>query len=186
VKKLALLLMGWAGLAHGATVWDENVSGDLSNDGLAPTLLSFATGDNDVHGTVGNPGTGVDRDYFTFTVLPGTTLTSITLLGDTNVSGGASFFAIQAGQQVTAAPTGAGADALLAYTHYGNDFVGQNLLQFLGLSALSPGNYAIWVQETGGPATYGLDFQVCPVPLPAGVWLLASGLLLLRRRVSSN
>ena len=157
-------------------VWDEPANGDLSSDGLAPTLLSFAVGSNEVHGTVGNAGAGVDRDYFSFTLASGMSLTELTLLSDTNVSGGVSFIAIQAGPQVTVAPSGAGAEALLAFSHYDNTLIGQNLLAFLGLAdGLPSGTYSIWVQETGGPASYGLDFEVSAVPLPAAAWMLFSG-----------
>ncbi len=56
--------------AHGDTVYNESISGDLSNSGLAPTLLAFRLGNNDVFGTTGKCAAGViDRDYFTFTCL---------------------------------------------------------------------------------------------------------------------
>jgi hypothetical protein len=182
----AALALCAAPLAQADTVWDESVNDDLSSDGLFPTGLTLFVGSNVLHGMTGNSGNGVDRDYFSFTLSPGTALTALTLLPDTNVSGGASFLAIQAGPQVTVTPEGGGADALLAFSHYGNDRIGQNLLLLLGQPAgLPSGTYSFWVQETGGPATYGLDFQVSAVPVPAAAWLLASavaGLTALRNR----
>ena len=62
----------------------------------------------------------------------------------------------------------------------------------MGLAALPAGTYSIWVQETGGTVPYGLRFDVAaatmsPVPLPAGLPLLItglSGLFALKRRYS--
>ncbi len=177
VSLAAALALCAAPLAQAETVWDENVNPDLSSDGLLPTVITLFPGSNDLHGMTGNSGSGVDRDYFSFTLAPGMTLTSLILLPDTNVSGGVSFIAIQPGPQVTVTPEGGGAEALLAFSHYANDQIGQNLLLLLGLpGGLPSGTYSFWVQETGGPATYGLDLQVSAVPLPAAAWLLASGL----------
>ncbi|HTU68619.1 MAG TPA: VPLPA-CTERM sorting domain-containing protein [Steroidobacteraceae bacterium] len=186
-RMIFAVLLGWAGLAQAATVWDESVFGDFSNDGLAPSSLLFGPGSNSVHGLTGNAGSGIDRDYFTFEVAAGSMLTAINVLPDTNVSGSVSFFAIQRGPQVTALPDGTGASALLSYSHFNNDLVGQDLLQFLGLQDLAPGRYSVWVQETGGLAGYGFDFQMTPVPLPAAAWLLLGGLAAVsavRRRAS--
>jgi hypothetical protein len=138
----------------------------LSGSGLSPTVLATALGSNVVLGSTGDSGQGVDRDYFTFTVPSGTALTSIKLLGNTSVSGGSSFIAIQSGPQLTVTPSGQGVQQLLGYTHYGNDLIGTDLLpamviQFTG--ALPSGTYSVWVQETGGPAAYGLDLVISPV-----------------------
>lgn len=165
-----------------AAGWDESVHGDLSDDGLAPTALIFGAGSNAVIGVTGNDGSGIDRDYARFTVPDGWQLDAITVLPNTAVSGGSSFFAIQSGSQVTAAPNGEGAAALLGYAHFGNDAIGQNLLPLIllgGTSALPSGSYAIWVQETGGLASYGFDFVLSPVPEPASAAMLSAGLLLL-------
>lgn len=186
---LAVLLAGTSGVASAATVWDESLHGDLSSTGLAPSPLTLGVGSNTVRGTTGNSGSGIDRDYFTFAIASGFTLGAVTLLPDTNVSGGSSFFAMQAGPQVTTSPNGAGADALLGFTHYGNDLIGQDLLFAIGFLDLGAGVYSVWVQETGGPATYGFDFQVQAVPLPGAALLLLSGLAgltTLRRRLSSS
>ena len=152
--------------ASAGTVWDEAIQGDLSNNGLAPTAIPVAGGSNVVLGVTGNPGTGVDRDYFTFTVPAGTALTAINLLPNTSVSGAVSFIAIQPGPQLTVTPTGGGVEKLIALGHYGNDQVGTNLLPSIGLAgytaSLSPGVYSIWVQDTGGTASYGFEFVLTP------------------------
>jgi hypothetical protein len=155
--------------APAATLWDEASNGDFSNDGLAPTSLFLASGLNSILGTTGNSGQGVDRDYFSFVVPAGATLTSIKLLDNTNVSGGASFLGLQVGPQITVTPEGGGAANLLGFLHYTNDLIGQNLLPALagGNGGVLPsGTYSAWVQETGGPATYGFEFSVSSVPLP--------------------
>jgi hypothetical protein len=151
-------------LAH-ADDWDESVRGDLSNDGLAPTAITLSTGANRVAGVTGNPGTGVDRDYFSFVVPAGSQLTGIKLLPATSISGGSSFMAIQAGPQVTVTPSGGGAAALLGFMHYGNDMIGSNLLPTLvfGSTGLASGSYAMWIQETGGPVNYELELSLTPL-----------------------
>ncbi len=55
--------------AHALPVYSELVTGDLSNSGLTPTVITLALGSNEIVGTTGQPTTGVfDRDYFTITV----------------------------------------------------------------------------------------------------------------------
>lgn len=187
----AALLPAFAALpAHALTVWDEATDGDLSSVALDPTPLLVADGENKVLGSVGNAGSGVDRDYFSFVVPTGYLLSSITLL-DASVSGSSSFIALQAGPQVTVTPSGAGIEALLGYAHYGNDLVGQNLLEHILLAGhtapLAAGTYSIWVQETGGPASYALDLHLTAAPVPEpGTWAMSlaglAGWAVLRRR----
>jgi hypothetical protein len=180
---LALIAFSISFSAHAGVVWDESGNGDLSNDGLSPTPVVFTIGSNIMNGTVGNGGSGVDRDYFTFTVPSGMKLNSIMVTNNTTVSGSASFFAIQKGLQVTTTPTGGGVTDLLGFTHYGNDLVGTDILPVLVPSAngsLASGTYSIWVQETGGPASYGFDFVFTAttastptsVPLPLATQVL--------------
>lgn len=180
LKFLAMLVACCGSVAtHAAIAWDETLLGDLSSDGLAPTALTVGSGTNYVLGTVGNSGSGVDRDYFSFVVPTGFVLDAVRLLGNTSVSGGSSFIAIQAGPQLTVSPTGAGVENLLGFTHYGNDLIGTDLLPAMAITftgALPSGVYSVWVQETGGPATYGLDFSISAVPEPGSLAMLLAGL----------
>lgn len=71
-------------------VWNESVSGDLSNFDTSPTSLSFSVGVNDVIGTIGgrrNRNNGDGYDVFSFTIGANDTLTSINV-NDYQVSGG--------------------------------------------------------------------------------------------------
>lgn len=169
---IAVLCMGTTA-AQAATIWDEAVNGDLSNDGEATTPVVMTVGPNRVIGATGNSGQGVDADHFRFTVPPGTRLTSITLLDNTTVSGGSSFFGIAVGPSISATN-------LLTFLHYSADQIGSNLMPMLGTGPLASGTYSVWVQETGGPVKYGFEFVTTPVAINATVPTLPEwGLLLL-------
>ena len=164
-----------------ASIYDEGISGDLSNAGTAPTVLTFGVGSNQVFGSSGQAGGVVDRDYFTFTVLPDTFLTGIEVLpGTTSIGAGSlSFIAIAAGNQTSVVPTSGSAAGLLGWTHYGPGDIGTNILDDMnrttagssGFTApLGPGSYTVWIQETAaGSANYGFDFNLLSVPEP-GTW----------------
>lgn len=156
----------WTSAARAAVVWDESANGDLSGNGLSPTPISVSLGANRILGTTGNSGQGVDRDYFRINVPPGAALTAIVLLDNTSVSGGVSYIGIQAGPQVTVTTTGGGAENLVGSGHYGNDQIGTDLLPSIKLGPPGPyaaGTYSVWVQDTGGPATYGFEIAISPV-----------------------
>lgn len=186
---LAVLATTGSLTAHAATIWNEGIDGDFSGNGLEPTGVLASAGSNIVVGSTGNSGQGIDRDYFTFLVPDGSVLSSIMLLeDDTNVSGGVSFIGIQPGPQLTVSTSGVGAELLVALGHYDNGQRGSDLLPAILVGSVGPlpgGRYAIWVQETGGPATYGFDFVITQVPEPAHWGLMLVGLplvLMVRRR----
>lgn len=188
----AVLAVFGSGGAQAATAWNESVQGDLSNDGLHPTAVTFTSGSNQMVGGAGNSGSGTDRDYFKFTVPPGQELSSITPLIGTTVSGSVSFIAVQAGPQVTVDPSGAGSQALLGWTHYGPNDINNDILPSIRVGGPLPaGTYSIWIQDTAGPVNYVFDFKITPVlsngadaPLPlwAIVALAAAMLGLATRR----
>jgi hypothetical protein len=178
--------------AHGSSIYDESVSGDLSNSGLTPTLLTVSVGSNDVIGTTGKSAAGViDRDYFTFTVPQGMDLTAVTVLPGTQTLGalGESFIGIESGPQVTVLTTATDATGLLGWFHYGSGDIGMDILPFMGTSGdgstgfnapLAAGTYSLWVQEASvGTVNYGLDFTVGVTPEPASWTMLLTGMALL-------
>ena len=180
--------------AHGSTIYDESVSGDLSSSGSAPTLLTVSLGANDVFGTTGKTGTTIDRDYFTFTVPLGDALTGITVLPGTLTlgAGSDSFIGVEIGPKVTLDPANSpDATGLLGWFHYNDTTdIGSNILPSMGTSGdnstgfhpgpLPAGTYSIWDQEaSAGTVPYGLEFTIAPTPEPASWTMLLTGMALI-------
>jgi hypothetical protein len=185
-----IMALGAASAAPAAMVWNESANGDLSNDGLSPTSVIMTEGLNTIFGTTGAVNGVVDRDYFTFVVPIGMTLSSLTVVESTSISGSVSFLMIQAGPQLTVTPSGGGIESSLGHMHYGPDKLGFDLLPDLIFGYTGPlpsGAYSLWIQETGGTVGYGLEFGLTatPVPLPGAAIFLLTGMLglgALRRR----
>ncbi len=182
--------------AHGDTIYNESVSGDLSNSGLAPTQLTVSLGLNDLFGTTGKSAATatIDRDYFTFTVPQSLYLTAITVLPGTQTLGtlGDSFIGIESGPQVTVSTTATTAAGLLGWEHYGTDDIGVNILPLMGTGVgstgftgpLPAGTYSFWVQEASvGTVPYGLEFTVA-TPEPSTWTMLLTGLAALVGKTS--
>ncbi len=171
-----------------AADWNEAVNGDLSSDGLAPTVLTVAAGGNAVRGTTGRefPGGAVDRDYFTITVPAGHELSALTVLAGTSVLGDGSFIGLMSGSTFSVPPTTQTAAGLLGWTLFNENNIGDDLLGFMstpnfGSSGFSPplpaGSYSFWVQETAvGVSSYALSLAVTAVPEPATALFMLGGL----------
>jgi uncharacterized protein (TIGR03118 family) len=192
---LALVLSTSGAHAGG---YNEAVSGDLSNNGLLPTAVALGAGSNLVLGSTGNPGTGVDLDYFTVTVAAGTQLTALKVMAGTAPLGLA-FLGLQAGSQVTVSPSSGSPAGLLGWSHYAASDIGADILPRIGTGfgasgfsgPLGPGSYAFWIQDfNGGVSSYALDLTVAAVPEPAAAPGLLCGLAALaglaRRRRRSR
>lgn len=177
---------------------------DLSNDGNAPTALTFGTGHNIVEGSMGFIGPGnIDADIWTFTIASGYEVSAINLVTYASAANpvfpNGHFMALATGNTINTAD---------ASSHLSNGLWREeldinlnthtDLLAILqgppefggggnpGLSGnLQAGTYTFWVQEsTSFVNQYCIDFVVTPVPEPGSALLLglASFLCLRRRR----
>lgn len=181
--------------ASGQVVFDEATDGDLSTDPLAPTGLDLNVGSNIVSGTVTNQGD--TRDFFTFEIGAGESLTGIFLLDYTDVDSGGNgdrgFIHIDEGG-ASVVPSGGTAGEFLGGSHLDRGLIPDenfNVLERLAgapqggtgfIAPLGPGTYTINVQQTGPELTaYALDLVVVPAPGSLAV-LGLGGLAAVRRR----
>jgi len=193
-----------------ATIYNETISGDLSNNPLAPTALTLTPGLNSVIGIVnGFPPGGTDpQDWVSFTIPTGFVMVSYVNArynstddqGFTGFQFGSSF----SGDQFMAI-------SYAGYAHFGfaatnpdgnpvsSSTVGVNLLPLMadpsfapGASGFTPplaaGTYTFLIQQ-GDPVTTGYRFNMTVRPVPeAGSSLCLLGMgglatLALRRRL---
>ena len=86
--------------------------------------------------------------------------------------------------------SGINPNSLAGWTLFGANNIGEDLLPSMasagqgasGFSVpLGAGDYVFLIQDTGSAINYGLTFTVTPVPLPAGLPLLALSLVGLAR-----
>lgn len=167
---------------------------DLSNNRLAPTVITLDPGSNIVRGTMGyNARFELDRDFFSFTVPSGFQLQAVVLGPATQVGGCCSFIGVQAAAALSVDPDTVFSGAqLLGWHLYATADKGSDILPAIGAppdkigfsGPLPAGVYTWWVQELapGGPYSYEFDFQLAPVPEPAGWALLAAGAVMLGAR----
>jgi hypothetical protein len=160
--------------AYAATVYDEAIRGDLSNDNLNPTIINLDVGTNLISGsTIHQPS--LDRDFFTVTIGTGHRLEAIMLSSYSNTDD-LGFIGYKAGGQFpNLGFTGVDGWGLIGGPP--GLSVGDDVLSFLARGPVGPGTYSFWLQETSGNMTYTLDYQVAAVPLPAALPLFLSGLL---------
>jgi hypothetical protein len=178
-----------------AATWNEATQGDLPGNRLGPGFLQLdynpagnVPGSNIVDGTTGrNATTGtVDRDYLWVNVPAGFELRELRVGNQTQVGGTGSFIGIASGSTMPVDPAAATATGLLGYRVYTVGDRNTNILDDMAIGGngasgfggtLGAGDYTLWIQElAAGTFAYRLNLVVTPVPLPAAVWLFASGL----------
>jgi hypothetical protein len=181
--------------ARATTLYDESISGDLSNSQSAPTALNLSVGTNSIDGTVG----GTDQqDWVALSVPAGKQLTSI-FLASYSSADAQGFMGMQAGSAFVGSTTTAG--NYLGYVHYGTgatnngpatNLIGSDLMSLManpsvaaGAKGFSPplgaGTYTFLIQQLGATTTnYGFDFVVVPEPGIISVLTMSSWLLIRR------
>jgi hypothetical protein len=191
----------FASPCRGTVIWDESVSGDLSNNQAAPNAFTLASGTNSVIGMVG-PSATDKQDWIALTIPAGFSLSSdiLAAYSSTDPQG---FTGVQAGASFVGDPE-TSASSYLGYAHYGTgamngaaplaNLVGADLLPIMGntndaqgaqgfTGPLPAGTYTFLIQQLGAATTYQFDFVVTSVPEPASLCLLGfAGLAMLRRR----
>jgi hypothetical protein len=208
-KRFASLLLGAAVITSGlslpsfaSVLWNESVSGDLSNNQAAPNTFTLAPGTNSVIGSV---GTGDTQDWVSVTVPAGDALTGYVLASFSSPGGDQQGFT---GFQVGSSFVGSAftASSYAGYAHYGPGAtnpstplsnVGTDLLPTMAQNGpgqaaagatgftqpIGPGNYTFLIQQLGGPTNYQFDFNVTAVPEPASLCLMGiAGTFALGRR----
>ena len=168
-----VLVLTMFSIAHANTIYSESVNGELSNNGLTPTVIPVNAGSNIISGTTGG-NTGVDfRDYFTIFVPPGLELVSLIEMAGTQ-AGNVGFLGLQSGSQVTLPTNSVTADGLLGWVHYGAAASDINILPTMAVPAngssgfatpLGSGNYAFWLQDSSA-GTFQYSFNVVLTPVP--------------------
>src|SRR5262245_23544408 len=164
-----------------SVLYDEAVSGDLSNSGGTPTPLTAALGTNSVLGTVGAP-TG-SQDWLTLHVPTGMQLGSLVLFAY-NSTDDQGFIGVQQGTTFVGGTLNPA--SYLGYAHFGTgagnngppmNLVGADLLPIMGSPATSPGSqgftpplaagdYTFLIQQLGANTTYRFDFNTAVAPAP--------------------
>jgi hypothetical protein len=197
-RRLALTAL--AGVCLGSAAQAANYTGPFSDNGLAPTPVSFDVGSNIVSGVTG----GFDSSYMTFTIAPGEDLSSIIVL-DGSPAPDRIFFGIASGDTVVVDPSFTSAAGLIGWTLFSDAMDNTNVLGDLGAAAppnfpavpgatgftppLGAGTYSTWVVDGDGAldtVPYKLDFVVSAAPEPSTWVLLLAGVgvagMALRRR----
>ncbi len=183
----AALLPLVAAAAALATDIVEATDGDFSNDPMAPTAFSLTPGDNRLDAT----SEFGDREFVHITVPAGFVLSAVFLVsyvGDDETA----FFGITTGSVLGVNPDAPDPALLLGYTHFGTGAIppGEDLLPSIGTGfgavgftpPLAAGDYTLWLQQLGSPASYGMNFVVTEIPAPGAASLLAFGAMPLVRR----
>lgn len=153
-----------APVASAATLWNESIEGDLSDDGLNPTHLdSLSPGSNSLKATF-NAGTDdPSPDYFTIDIPEGLALSGIELLSwdASPIFEDIAFMAVQPGPvfNFTVPEDKGNANGLLGWSHLRSTQVGTNKVLFeMSVSDQAP-------SESGVAAFYAEEADSYPAEL---------------------
>jgi hypothetical protein len=185
--------------ASASVLYNESLSGDLSNSGSSPTPLTISPGINAVIGSVEGTGGADPQDWIALTVPSGLNLSAIVLANysSTDLQG---FFGFQSGGSFSGSVDSA--SNYEGYTHFGTgatngsppmpatNLVGADLLSIMSMPAqdpgaggftppLGPGTYSFLIQQLGALTNYEFDFDT---PEPSSLAAVACGMTLLRRK----
>ena len=186
-------------MAPASTIWNEGVSGDLSDNQAAPNAFNLASGTNAIVGTVGG---GNSQDWVALTVPAGLELSSLVLAGYQSADS-QGFTGVQAGTSFVGSPFSA--TSYLGYAHFGTaatngalpptNLIGADLLPLMGNATLAAGaagfsgplqsgTYTFLIQQLGGLTNYEFDYNLVAVPEPPSLVLtvLCITTLAFRRR----
>ncbi|MEO0644552.1 MAG: calcium-binding protein [Cyanobacteria bacterium J06650_10] len=146
-------------------MYDETISGDISNSPSSPLEFALSEGSNSLSATTGNG----DQEYVTVTVPEGFELASLTLESYEG-SDRVAFISVQEGTTFTEPlDESATQSNLLGYTLFGSaGQVGSDILDNISNGAgaagfdgpLPAGTYTFALQQLGDPSTYTLDFNL--------------------------
>lgn len=175
-------------LASADLTFFEPDLGDFSSDRFAPTFLDFELGTMTVINEVvnaSNPNIG-DRDYYTFTLNEGEYIDRITIVDAFNPAGGPDttcFVGMAFDSIFDFDPDAQSGPGLVGHAFSNSFFLGNNIVPDLsnGLDQLGPGDYSLWIQQTGTDVTR-IQIEYHVVPAPASAAILGIGLLATTRR----
>jgi hypothetical protein len=184
--------------------WIESIDGDLSGDGISPTLLNFTVGTNSIQGVMGWDGLSIDQDIWRFTIAPGFQLTGITLTNYNSSPNPPAEHYIGVANAITIDD---GFDTTLNLSNAEWIWTGSSVNLLLALDngpvysgpgfngPLGAGDYSFLMRENfsmtdvnGDPGGnmlvgYTIQFVIAPVPEPgSATLLLAATTVLMRRR----
>ena len=204
----AMLLASVVSTSQATVVYDESVSGDLSNTQATPTGILLALGTNSVLGNV-NSGAADARDFLTITVPVGFQLSQYVHVAWSGIPADQGFTGFQNGNAIVGSlgtsstyngwsHFGQNANNTAFVPHTPFNSIGQDLLPIMQSEStganqaqgftipLAAGNYAFVIQDTSGSGNYQFDFNVTAVPEPSSIALLGfagvAGIARWRRR----